>query len=231
MRPSVVLYLITGICIILSTTGCHKPIGTLYPVNLNNKGSGLLANYNATQRGTTIIYNGTTYSVLSEVQPDAIVSNVTEILGKLNYSNGVNRISAESQVKIAESVTELGRRTAAVNILRDSLYRLSEMRLNGDIKDIDAELFKSILDAVTTIVKAEALESQSKVTKESNILYNNLKNLHIEDDKIKSIMINSLPSYDTYKPNIKTDINSQPNGKKDSKSDNKTDTNTNNTGQ
>ena len=85
--------------------------------------------FDATQRsGLTYIDNKTgKVTFLAEVQPDAAFERVLEIAAKASKDSTV---SAELSLSTARSIAELGERTAAVNMLRDGLYRIAELRYN-----------------------------------------------------------------------------------------------------
>lgn len=89
--------------------------------------------YDATRRSSFIKMDPGRITVLAEVQPDAALelarsfsATANAKMAKGDLSSGdVNLQSASFQ-----SIAELGKRTIAVNMQRDALYRLSEMFLN-----------------------------------------------------------------------------------------------------
>ncbi len=110
-------------------------------------------------------------NVLSEVQPDAayetLVNVTNSLLAKVNKKAD---ISANNAVNITQSLAELGKRTVAVNILRDALYRLEEynmndtlrVQLNKDTVNPTYLLYKEILNTAKLIAQAEVNAENQK---------------------------------------------------------------------
>ena len=109
------------------------------------------------------------FKMLSEVSPDAIVTTVANLTTKLtaNLKSG-SSFSPEQITSITQSATELGKRTASENILRDALYRIEEYKQNGhnpsDNNSSTYKLFVNVLEPASEISKAEF---QSEKTKEA----------------------------------------------------------------
>ncbi len=104
--------------------------------------------------------------ILSEVSPDAIVANVTDLTTKLTGAlKSGDSLSAEQITKITQNVSELGKRTVAVSILRDALYRLEEFNMNNSDSIMDTltyNLFEKILDNAKEIAKAEIASENAR---------------------------------------------------------------------
>jgi len=85
------------------------------------------AQYDATRRGSMLyIDKNQRVRMLSENPPDAAIQSITEITAKVSGLKG-DVGEAEAAFKAQKSIAELGKRTAAVNMLRDALYRLNEL--------------------------------------------------------------------------------------------------------
>jgi hypothetical protein len=121
-------------------------------------------NYDPSRRGSLLLYDAAgNYKILSEVQPDAIVSQVTDIASKLTAKIKGQDISGENATKIAESVSELGKRSIAGGILRDALYRLQEMSISTTSITVDQkELFNKVLAVAEKIALAEVQAEEAK---------------------------------------------------------------------
>ncbi len=122
--------------------------------------------------------------MLSEVSPDAIVTNVTSITSNIvaKLAKGES-FTAEQITSIAQNVTEFGKRTVAVNVLRDALFRLEEYNLNNNGNEMDTStfiLFTKILDVAQNIASAEI---SAEKTKQQSL------ELKIEEEQIKSKLI------------------------------------------
>ncbi len=85
------------------------------------------AQYDATRRGSMLyVDKNQRVRMLSENPPDAAIQSITEISAKIKGLKGdVGEV--EAAFKAQKSIAELGKRTAAVNMLRDALYRLNEL--------------------------------------------------------------------------------------------------------
>jgi hypothetical protein len=80
------------------------------------------------KRISYFIYNeleNRTYT-LSEPPPDAILEKTINVMNDIKYKD---QISATQKFDLANKAIQLGERTVAVNILRDALFRLSEMNI------------------------------------------------------------------------------------------------------
>lgn len=62
--------------------------------------------------------------VLAENAPDAAIQSITDISAKVK---GIESVDVEAAFKTQRTIAQLGKRTAAVNMLRDALYRLNEL--------------------------------------------------------------------------------------------------------
>jgi hypothetical protein len=133
---------------------------------------------------------------LSEVSPDAMVTAVTNLTSTLTgkLPNSVE-VDASQIVQITQSVTELGKRTVAVSILRDALYRLEEYNMNDEVRaelrdtlSSTYKLFLKTLEVAETIAKAELKAEQVKEAEEQTKKQeaeNEGQKLKIEESKIQ----------------------------------------------
>jgi hypothetical protein len=86
------------------------------------------SHFDATKRSAIINVDSTGNAiVLAEVTPDAALQKTLEIAGKASV---LSKVDAETQLKTASTIAQLGQRTANVNMLRDALYRLAEAANN-----------------------------------------------------------------------------------------------------
>ena len=148
------------------SAGCtHKGIK---PLKSFHKDSGLTsvnwAYMNSNYRQSVIIVkpDGMAY-ILSEPAPDTAVKASVDVGAKLSYEG----VTAETQVKYATEVTQLAKRTVAVSVLRDALYKLSELRAaGGTIKPEEIALFQTILSTAENIALAETIQSKADLVKQ-----------------------------------------------------------------
>ncbi len=89
------------------------------------------SHFDATKRASIVNTdsNGNA-TILAEVSPDAALQRTLELAAKTDV---VGKVSAETQLKTATTIAQLGQRTANVNMLRDALYRLAEVTYNNDL--------------------------------------------------------------------------------------------------
>ncbi len=91
--------------------------------------------------------------VLAEVQPDAALERVTDLVASAEWEG----VSAETKVTVATTMAELGQRTAPVNMLRDGLYRIAELRYN-DPEGYSPEVVERMMIALFAMVQAIAID-------------------------------------------------------------------------
>lgn len=108
--------------------------------------------YDASRRGSLIYENDGKMTMLSEPPPDIATKLATDLGAKVN---GVDELDIEAYLSTSKEIASLGKRTASVNMLRDALYKLSEMRMSGNIDADTKELFCEILGAIKEMHKLE----------------------------------------------------------------------------
>ncbi len=121
-----------------------------------------LAKYDAEKRGALIYKdnNGKVHTV-SEVQPDVAISSILELSSNIRKGE---EFTAEQTVNITRTVAQLGERTEAVNILRDALHRLSEIRNNSDSIDKETkDIFENILSTVKEIILTDKVKAETEL--------------------------------------------------------------------
>ncbi len=145
--------------VVLNSCAGHRPITQ----KLDATNGSYHISYDATRRGNFItLENGKVITSLAEVQPDVALANAIEITSKLKQGE---KLDAEQMTKITESLTVLGERTAAVNILRDALFRLEEHCLNqkGNCGKEYWDRFDAILEAVKEMQIADKIKSELRI--------------------------------------------------------------------
>ncbi len=121
-----------------------------------------LAKYDAEKRGA-LIYKDNQGKVhtISEVQPDVAISSILQLTNNLEKGKA---FTAEQTVNITRTVAQLGERTEAVNILRDALHRLSEIRNNsGTIDQETKEIFENVLETVSQIILTDKTKAEAEL--------------------------------------------------------------------
>jgi len=128
---------LTGIILTFSSCGgfketfnhssARKKAGSVQiPKFAGEKGTLTWAHYDASKRGSmTCVDPDGNVRILAENPPDVAIQSITDISAKVGEIKGVG--SVDAALKTQRSIAELGKRTVAVNMMRDALYRLNEM--------------------------------------------------------------------------------------------------------
>ncbi|MBL7880137.1 hypothetical protein [uncultured Chryseobacterium sp.] len=159
------------------------------------------AQYDASRRGSMLyIDKNQRVRMLSENPPDVAIQSITEISAKVKGLKG-DVGEAEAAFKAQKSIAELGKRTAAVNMLRDALYRLNELYYaTADEKKEILEVLQSFAKSNAEKLNAEnikAFSSSSIFT--SSIESNDLRILFSKViDNVKEIAVEEAKT-DVYK--------------------------------
>ncbi len=102
------------------------------------------------------------FYIVAEPPPDAVMASVVKATSKLNYGS----IGGQGSVNVTQAITQLGQRTEAVDILRDALYRISELYADGAIDQTEVDnLYKKAISAATVIAEAERLSAAAPLAK------------------------------------------------------------------
>lgn len=168
--------LLIGIAIAISSCGglretfnhssARKKAGIVQiPQYEGEKGTLTWAHYDASKRGSMIYVDKSgNVRILAENPPDAAIQSITEISAKVGEIKGVG--SVDAALKTQRSIAELGKRTAAVNMMRDALYRLNEMYYSSvDRTNKLLQKREEYIDK-TEIMQPQNLESVSNVLKD-----------------------------------------------------------------
>lgn len=177
------------ILFITTIYSCRSSKSTLRELKYNNVNYQM--SYDASRRGSILSFDSFgKMKILSEVQPDVAVTQTTELTSKLSAKLKTgDSISAEQLTKITENLSELGERTAAVNMLRDALYRLEEHCINFPEKcseDKYWQRFDTVIKTITNIQKQISSQKKDEVAKTKVELKKIIEFSKLsEDDKIK----------------------------------------------
>lgn len=143
--------------------------------------------YDATRRGAVVrVDTQGKVTMLAEPSPDVAMAAAQSLLAKLDYGG----IPAELEASLAREVVQLGQRTTTVMVLRDSLYRLSELKQNGGLDADTLKLFELVLKAVVDIAHSELVREQAaRVAAETarSRRYEELKEMGLEDRELNAL--------------------------------------------
>ena len=115
--------------------------------------------YAADRRGAYLMKVGDgKYAIVSEPSPD-VAKEITASLG-LSADTIGDLASPELQAAYANKVVDLASRSQTLQVLREALFRLSEMGASSDITAVNRiELYKKVLDTVRLIAATEFADS------------------------------------------------------------------------
>ena len=135
------------------------------------------SHYDATQRGSMYkVAPDGTVTVLAENPPDAAVESSLKIVAQAQKTGGV---SAQGSLEAVRSIAQLGQRTAAVNILRDALYRLAELCNNagGMNQPMNADVKAVIMQTLNTCEKVSIEMAKETDANAKAAMMNDLKEI------------------------------------------------------
>ncbi len=159
MKTSILSIIISSI--VLCSCSTHQTLyDRLDSKTKNSQNEIYMVSNDALRRGSYFIKHNNKIRFISEPPPDAVIAVTREFANKIDY----NKLNNDLKVKITESLSTLGERTVAVNILRDALYKLTEISLNNDGQTIDNQtyqLFDRILCVAENISNADIKRSET----------------------------------------------------------------------
>lgn len=137
-----------AILIVSLTCGCSTTRVIEVPTNKNNL---MVIDYDATRRGTYVFKNKEGKIIfVSEPSPDV----AKELTASLGLSAGTigKIVDPNLRVEYASKVIDLASRSQTLQVLRESLFRLSEMGASTDLSvETRVQLFQKVLDTIEVI--------------------------------------------------------------------------------
>jgi hypothetical protein len=123
--------------------------------------------YASERRGAFLIPRGTvsnsqqsSFSVCAEPVPDVALAHSTELIGSAKLPETVD---AELKAKFASEVVQLAGRTQTILFLRESMYRLCEQGVNGNLTPEEVrDLYVEVINAAVAFAKASAANEASR---------------------------------------------------------------------
>lgn len=117
--------------------------------------------YDASRRGTFVIPSHQKVVVCAEPSPDVALSLVTRLEAS---AKAADEAQLAAKAEFNATVVELAKRTQMVMFLRESMYRLCEQTMSGNIPATQVPaLYADIVKAAMTLVQAEESEAKAKV--------------------------------------------------------------------
>ncbi|HEX7406963.1 MAG TPA: hypothetical protein VF515_04840 [Candidatus Binatia bacterium] len=157
------LWFLVAFCIL---TGCTNLTSPARKHALSNNATSYWFDYAADRRGALLISSSTppNFKLCAEPFPDVALKQTSEILAKIKTQQSA--IEGEAQAKFASDVVELAGRTQTVLFLRESLYRLCEQAINGNLSAGDVkDLYKDVLQAALQLAMADSAKQADALAK------------------------------------------------------------------
>jgi hypothetical protein len=153
------------------------------------QGTFMWSHYDATKRGSMMyIDKDGKVRILAENPPDAAIQSITSITSSANVDG---KVDAKLAFETSKSIAELGKRTAAVNMLRDALYRLNEIYYaSKDERDETKKILEKAIDKEEKEIIAYYTNDDSSLHNEKDLSNSDIKFLFAKViDNAKDIAI------------------------------------------
>lgn len=147
---------IAAILLVSLSSSCS----TTQKIHVPDKGI-TVVDYGSDRRGSYLLKspNGK-HVIVSEPSPDA-AQEITSSLGLSAETIG-DLVKPELKASYANQVVDLASRSQTLQVLRESLFRLSEMGASSDITvDQRVDLYEKVLDTIRLIAATEFADSEA----------------------------------------------------------------------
>lgn len=125
-------------------------------------GSSYAIDMDASRRSAYVIRKDQPIGICAEPAPDVSVEFVSKIMAEIQSQKG--GIDAKAQAELQSKAIELAGRTQTVLFLRESLYRLCEQGLNGNLSSEDVkDLYKIALSTALTLAEKDLLSEKKAI--------------------------------------------------------------------
>lgn len=179
MRPGNFVTSFISVGALLFLSGCATVTSPMRTHALEN-GKPYAIDYDATRRGAYILPGDGSMKVCAEPAPDVAMESITSIIANLKLAQP--NADASAQIELQQKIVELAGRTQLVLVLRESLYRLCEQGVNGQLNNEQiAMLYKQALDTVLRLADTD-------LAKEQRAIIENLKDPALREIFTKTIM-------------------------------------------
>lgn len=116
----------------------------------------------ATRRAAYVIRKDQPIGICAEPAPDVSVEFVSKIMAEVQSQKG--GIDAKAQAELQSKAIELAGRTQTVLFLRESLYRLCEQSLNGNLDSEHVkELYSIALQTALKLAEKDLLQEKKEI--------------------------------------------------------------------
>lgn len=113
--------------------------------------------FDALRRGGLLLKTNAGYHVILEPAPDAALYSTVDSVTKLKLTD---KLDAEQSFKVTQALVELGEVNTTVKALRESLFRINELAVNGFLEKTNVVyLYETALKSVEKLAQAQANKS------------------------------------------------------------------------
>ena len=124
--------------------------------------SSYVIDMDASRRAAYVIRKDQPIGLCAEPAPDVSIEFVSRVMAEVSSAEG--GIDAKTQAELQSKVVELAGRTQTVLFLRESLYRLCEQSLNGNLNSAQVkELYEIALRTALTLAETDALKERKEI--------------------------------------------------------------------
>ena len=134
------------------------------PTRLHELGPGksYALDFDASRRGVYVVDKNHPVSICAEPAPDVSIEFITRLLAEANLPN--SGVDGKAQVELNMKVVELAGRTQTVLFLRESLYRLCEQSLNGNLTSEQVNsLYQIALGTALKLAEKDLLAEKKEI--------------------------------------------------------------------
>ena len=153
--------LVVGLIAIALLSGCASLTNPSRVHNLDGDGS-YIFDIDASRRGVYVIRKDHPIGICAEPAPDVSVEFVSRVLAEVNAPD--SGFDAKAQAELQSRAIELAGRTQTILFLRESLYRLCEQGLNGNLNSEQVkELYAIALNTALMLAEKDLLEERRDI--------------------------------------------------------------------
>jgi hypothetical protein len=162
------LFFTVGVAQVIALGGCSNFTSPARSHELDSS-KAYWFDYDASRRGAVSYPSDANVKTCAEPSPDVALSFVSSIEASAKSEAGKE---AGGKGELNATIVELAKRTQMVMFLRESLYRLCEQSLNGNIgKDDVPIIYDKIISTASDLAKSDQANAQAKAQEaESKVL-------------------------------------------------------------
>lgn len=155
------IYLISGVSVILTSCSVFTQPASEYELK---SGASYWFDHDSTRSSAIFSPGSSAVKYCMAPPPDVSLSLVSSIKAGMTTKQ-INEINADA--KFSTAVIDLARRTEITNFIRDTLYRVCELRLQGDLGERELQIFLAAIRSAENMTKSELRDKKIELVKEA----------------------------------------------------------------